>query len=318
MNKLFIVAATAIALVSCSSNNEVSDLNKPVKIVDATIGVGMSEPITRAYLGDVTEEDGAYTISHIFQKNDQMYITDYSGQYPFTVLQNGQTTTIKGRWAEIDEVNTSRNGILATFPVSAVNSKVTVTDSKPTMYFTLATEQTPYIYTGGSSDQISYDRNAGLAFACADNKKDNVWFLPVVSYLYFYSKEATCTITSDVNIAGDYTVTYSGSYGTGTNHDGTKYNTAEGLSQFLTYTATANTITCHGVQIEHHRNKFEKEGFDGLGYEYVIAVKPGSYNAKSLSIKPAGATLSCKLPAMNMIPSDVYFIGCVDAPASVN
>lgn len=316
MKKFFIVAAAAIALVSCSSNNEVSDLEKPVKIVDATIGISMSEPITRAYLGDVTEDNGKYTIAHIFQTDDQMYITDYSGQYPFAVLQNGQTTTITGRWAEVDEENPSRNGILATFPTSAVTSKVTVAGNAPTMYFKLATEQTPYIYTGGSVDQLSYDRKAGLAFACADNKKDNVWFLPVVSYLYFYSKEATCTITSDVAIAGDYTVTYSGNYGTGTNHDGTKYNTAEGLSQFLSYTATANSITCHGVQIEHHRNKFQQSGFDGLGYEYIIAVKPGSYARGSLSVKPAGATKSCKLEAIDMIPSDIYFIGCVDAPAN--
>lgn len=318
MKKFYIIASAAIALVSCSSNNEVSDLEKPVKIVDATIGVGMSEPVTRAYLGEVTQDNNKYTISHIFQTDDKMYITDYSGQYPFTVLENGQTTTIKGRWAEIDEVNTSRNGILATFPVSAVKSKVTVDGGKPTMYFTLATDQTPYVYTGGSTGQLSYDRKAGLAFACADNKKDNVWFLPVVSYLYFYSKEATCTITSDVNIAGDYTVTYSGSFGTGTNHDGTKYNTAEGLSKFLTYTATANSIICHGVQIEGHRNKFQQSGFDGLGYEYIIALKPGNYSAKSISITPANATKSCKLPAIEMIPSDIYFIGCVDAPASAN
>lgn len=316
MKKFYIVAAAAIALVSCSSNNEVSDLEKPVKIVDATISVGMSEPITRAYLGTVTEKNGSYTINHSFEEKDKMYITDYSGQYPFTVLEDGQTTNITGRWAEIDQENTSRNGILATFPASAVKSKVTVSDNKPTMYFKLATEQTPYIFTGGDKYQISYDRKAGLAFACADNKNQTIWFLPVVSYLYFYSKEATCTITSDVAIAGDYTVTYSGSYGTGTNYDGTTYNSAEGLSQFLSYTATAKSITCHGVVIEDHQNKFDN--FEGKGYEYIIAVKPGTYAAKSISIKPNGAEKSCKLPDIDMIPSSLYFVGCVDASASAN
>lgn len=317
MNKFFIVSAAALALVGCSSNDEVLDLDKPVKIVDATIGIGMGESVTRAYLGEVTIDEGAYTISHIFQKNDEMYITDYSGQYPFTVGKNGQTTVISGRWAEIDEENPERNGILATFPMSAVKGKATVDGGKPTMYFTLPTEQTSYVYNGNPNNpQLSYDRNAGLAFACNDNKTANIWFLPLVSYLYFYSKEATCTISSNVNIAGDYTVTYSGSYGTGTNTQGTDYNTAEGLSQFLTYTATANSIVCHGQQISTHQNAFAGVGNGELGYEYIIALKPGSYTEKSLWVTPENATKSCKLPAITMIPSDIYYIGCVDAPAN--
>lgn len=318
MNKFFIFAAAAIAFASCSSNEEVSDIVKPVKIVDATIGVDMGETTTRAYLGEVfkDEEGPDYTVFHSFQLNDQMYITDYSGQYPFTVKKNGQSTEISGKWAEVDEENTTKNGILATFPLSAVKSKVTVDNNgHPKMYFTLATEQTPYVHTGGTKPQLSYQQNAGLAFACADNKYNTIWFLPLVSYLYFYSKESTCTISSDVNIAGDYTVTYTGEHGTGTNYGGVHYNTAEGLKNFLTYEATANSITCHGVAVPEHQNKFA-EG--ELGYEYIIALKPGNYAAKSLSVTPAGATKSCKLPAIEMIPSDLYFIGCVDYKESSN
>lgn len=315
MKKFFLFAAV-LAIFSCSNNDEIIDSEQPVgKLVDAEIGIDMGKSqTTRAYLGTVTQDknqDGTYkdtyTISHLFEAYDQMYITDYLGQHSFTVQQDGQTTTIKGKWAEIDD-DAVKNGILATFPSSAVTKKVTVSDGKPTMYFKLSTNQTSYV----NEEQLSYDKNAGLAFACADNKNDNLWFLPVVSYLYFYSEKPNCTITSTAQgIAGNYTVTYSGNAGTGTNNDGTTYNTAEGLSQLLTYTADAKEITCHGQHVEGHRNKFDKDAVNY--YEYIIAIKPGNYDAKSLKITPEGATKSLNCPEMELIPSELYFIGSIDA-----
>lgn len=322
MKKLYFLSVL-LFFSGCSGNNEeIEDIEKPVgKLVDAIIGVSMGDnSVSRAYLGEVTEEVdrdghglGIYSIAHNFEKYDQMYITDYLGKHSFEVQSNGQTTTIKGEWAAIDQNNAERNGICAIFPQGSVTGDVTVTENRPSMYFNLPTEQTPYV----RNSQLSYDRAAGLAFACANNKSDNLWFMPVVSYLYFYSKEATCTITSDdVAIAGAYTVTYSGQYGTGTNTAGTDYNTAEGLDKFLSYEATEKKIICHGRQIPNHSNAFQDAGFNGLGYEYIIAVKPGSYAAKSLVITPEGATKPCKSPSLTLIPSEVYFIGCVDAPTT--
>lgn len=322
MKKVFILAAIA-ALFSCSNNDEATDFEqtKPVgKLVDAEIGIGMGKAQTsRAYLGEATEDVdeggtplGTYTIVHQFQAYDNMYITDYLGQHAFQVEANGQTSSVKGKWAEIEN-DPAKDGILATFPASAVRSEATVSAKKPTMYFTLSTNQTSYVYNAGSSNpQLSYDRSAGLAFACANNKTDNLWFLPVVSYLYFYSEKPTCTIKSTYPIAGNYEVTYSGQLGTGKN-DGTKrYNTAEGLKQFLTITADANTITCHGQHIENHRDVFDDKAANY--YEYIIAVKPGQYAAKSLWITPDGAdeANSLKCPSFEMIPSELYFIGCID------
>lgn len=319
MKKIFIFTAALAALFSCSSNEEAPDFEQtqPVgELVDAEIGVGMGKALTsRAYLGDVTPDVdeggnllGTYTIVHQFEAYDEMYITDYLGQHEFKVERNGQTTSVKGQWAKIDEDET-KNGILATFPKSAVTQKPTVTANRPTMYFTLPTEQTPYVYDRvAANPQLSYDRSAGLAFACANNKTDNLWFLPVVSYLYFYSKESQCEISSTVGIAGEYTVTYSGELGTGKQGD---YGTAEGLSKYLTYTATDKTITCHGKHIEHHRNQFENNATDY--YEYIIAIKPGTYAANSIKITPQGATKSLYCPSMELIPSDLYFIGTIDA-----
>lgn len=321
MKKFFIFAAALAALFSCSNNEEATDFEQTQpagKLVDAEIGVGMGKPLaSRAYLGTVTKDNNAetYTISHQFQAEDKMYITDYLGQHSFEVETDGQTTTVKGQWAEVDENDAAKNGILATFPQNAVSKKATVTSNKPTMYFTLPTEQTSYVYQNGDDrPQLSYDRNAGLAFACANNKIDNLWFLPVVSYLYFYSEKETCTITSTENIAGNYTVTYSGLQGTGTNGGNNKYNNAIGLSEFLTYTADAKTIECHGRHMEDHKNNFNNNAVNY--YEYIIAIKPGHYSENSLWITPAGATKPLRCPDMNLIPSYLYYIDCIDAPTT--
>lgn len=314
MKKFFIFAAT-LAVFGCSNNDEAIDKDQYTsKLVDAEIKVGMSKTqTTRSYLGDVTNDGGDYIISHSFQKNDEMLITDYYGQYPFKVVEGGSDGKIKGKWAAIDDVAV-KNGILAAFPSSAVTNKVTVSENKPTMYFNLKTEQTPYVFEGGSNKQLSYDRDAGLAFACASSKDANLWFFPLVSYLYFYSEKPTCTITStnEQGIAGNYTVTYSGTAGTGTNAGASDdYTSAEGLSKFLTYTADATTITCHGIHLTNHKNAFVNTAPDQ--YEYIIAIKPGVYGKNSLKITPDGASKSLYCPDMTLYPSYLYFIGGVDA-----
>jgi len=310
MKKLFFLSLAALALASCSNKEEDILNSQDVKLVDAIINIQIDADVaTRSYLGEV---DDKYSIAHSFEADDKVVISDYAGSYDFTVNENGQSTTLRGKWAEVKD--DKAKGIIATFPKAAVASSLTKnTAGNPVMHFNLKTSQVSRVKKGASVDNITYDTEAGLAFACAETKGATLWFCPLVSYLYFYSTKPNCSIScDDQGIAGTYTVTYTGKHGTGTNENDDTYSTAIGLNQYLTYSASSNTIQCTGQKVAGHKNQFSTEGY-GDAYEYVICIKPGTYVANTLHITPSGASGNFHNKADVIFqPSQVYFLGNVD------
>lgn len=313
MKKIFLLLATAAIFAACSNDDDATLVQEEstAKLVDAKIGFSMSQTATsRAFLGAIDQQknpDGTWNIAQDFELGDKMYITDYAGVHEFSVTEAGQTGQIKGKWGELQD---GKNGIVAMAPKAAYVQKMTVSGNNPTMYFKLPDTQETRSREGSG---VSYDPNAALMFACADDKEDNLWFMSVCSYVYFYSKTATATISSNTqNIGGNITLTYRGEKGTGKNVTvgDVHYGSIDGLAKVMDITASAKTISCKGVSIPGHSNVFNSD-YQGA-YEYMIAVKPGTYNVGDFSIAPTGNEGKKNKEQITMVPGGVYFIGCAD------
>lgn len=312
MKKILFFFLASLIFAGCSSDNEdlVDDSND---LVPATIGIGVDEPaISRSFLGSIDKntDTNEEKISHHFEMNDKVMLIDGLGKHVFTVGSQGTTTTMSGSWGKPEKYP----NLCALFPEGSVRgvNPLVVNNNQPTMSFTLPTSQTSRDLNSNSG--ISYDRSAGLAFACQNDKDNRVAFIPVVSYLYFYSREVNCKIVSTQNIAGDYNVTYKADKGT--NNISPSYSTAKGIwaNQRMGITASANTITCTGKKISAHADKFQELGLTGDFYEYIIAIKPGTYAINGLKIINS---LNEDSPFHNkvqveFIPSSTYYLGSID------
>lgn len=312
MKKILSLFVATALFAACSNDDSIPNQEEStVKLVDAKIGISMAQTkTTRTFLGDidnVKNTDGSWNIAQDFELGDEMYITDYAGVHKFTVIDAGQNGSIKGRWGELKD---GSNGIVAMSPAAAYLKKMTVSNNQPTMYFKLPLTQKTRSRAGSG---VSYDPAAALTFACADNKEDNLWFMTVCSYLYFYSKSETATITSNSQkIGGDITLTYKGERGTGKNVEinDVHYGKIEGLAKVMDITASTNSINCVGVSIPGHSNEFNND-YQGA-FEYMIAIKPGTYSASDLSIVPADNAGKKNTTQITMLPGCVYFLGCAD------
>lgn len=325
MKKLLLFPAAVILFASCSSNSDDAVINmSEVKLVEATLNVTMNENApTRSYLGKAEADDNGNTyVNHFFENSDEFLVCDYAGQWPFTVTDgHGQTTSITGRWAEVSN-DAVMNGITIVVPKSAAKEKaITVADECPTMHMSLATEQTTrYKQVGKTGHEITYQQDAGLSFCCNTKKQNNLTFFPIVTFLYFKSKYPDCVVCG-TSIAGDtYDVTYSGRKTTGTNPDGTDhFYTVEGMSAYLTFSANANSILCHGYTVEGgHLNDIDE--FDGY-YEYVVCIRPGHYdvgdfkiyyNRNSTTIPEGVNPFSNKDFELDFYAGYLYYFGCID------
>lgn len=309
--KKIIFSLAAIALVSCSSNDDsiMNPDNQSGELVEVTIGFSASTPTTRAYLGNVDphiNKDGSYNIVQEFENNEVALITDYLGEHKFTVTKAGHDGTMSGHWGK-----DLSKPICATFPEIACKAPaVTVENNQPTMHFRLVN---PQITRCRDDKDVSYDQNAALHFACTTSKIDALCFYNVCAYLYFYSTSATAKITSNQNIGGDITLTYTGQYATGSLGHGT----IQELKDMMIISATSNEISAEGVYVAGHSNTFlEKEHIstNTKVYEYMIAFKPGRYLG-GLSIVPQGQEGNIGkelLKDYTFLPGGVYFIGSVD------
>lgn len=78
----------------------------------------------------------------------------------------------------------------------------------------------------------------------------------------------------------------------------------------MSITASTKNVNCQGVIISDHQNEFNADYQNA--YEYMIAIKPGTYSANELSIVPAGNVGKKNTAALTMMPGGVYYLGCVD------
>lgn len=308
--KKIIFPLAAIVFVGCSSNDDtiLNPDDQSGELVEATIGFSTSEPSTRAYLGNVDDhlnEDGTYNIVQEFENNEIALITDYLGEHEFKVKIAGHDGTLNGHWGK-----DLSKPICATFPKIAKKAPVTVNNNQPTMYYTLVD---PQVTRCRDDKDVSYDTSAALHFACTTTKRDALCFYNVCAYLYFYSTCATAKITSNQNIGGDITLTYTGEYATGS----LDHATIQDLYPMMNISATSKEIHAEGVYISGHSNAFiEKENYpQGVQvYEYVVAFKPGRYIG-GLNIIPQGQSNNVGkslLQDYTFLPGGVYFLGCAD------
>jgi len=288
MKKFLFFSVVAIAMTNCTSDvdESVVDSKESVKLVDAVIPVSLCEETsTRSYLGQANydAEDGNTYVQHFFESSDLFLVCDYWGQYVFKCVGGlGQSTAIQGRWAEVSD-DIVKNGITVIIPAgSAKDHAVTVADDCPTMHLSLpTTQETRYKDIGAGKGEITYQRDAGLSFACSHKKSGNLSFFPIVTYLYFTSSHPNCVVAG-TSIAGDeYNVTYTGKASTGTNEDGTTYTTVDGISPYLQYSANAGSIVCKGYSLDEHENTY---GDLSGTYEFVVCIRPGAYEANDLRV----------------------------------
>jgi len=323
MKKSLFFFSAVLVLSGCSSNNDEIVVNPdgPVKLVDASLEVSMGEQTTtRSYLGQAHEDPQNHNtyVEHFFESTDKFLVCDYVGKYIFNVRKGqGQTTSIEGYWAEVQD-EAVLNGITVVVPASAAKEKpVTVADECPTMHMTLPTTQETryreYLEGGG---EITYDQSAGLSFACNTKAASNLTFFPLVTFLYFYSSYEYCVV-SGTGIAGDIDATYTAKKETGSNYYGDKLMTCEGISEFINYSANANSILCKGKKLESHNNNF---GDLGGQYEYVVCIRPGAYAANDLKVysntqtvpTDASATAFHNKVDVNLYNGFLYWFGKID------
>lgn len=306
MKKFFVFFLSTMFFVGCSQDDEI--IEPKSELVDAVINVDMRQPAkSRSFLGVINGE----TVPHLFESNDKIKLIDKFGQYTFIINTDGQSTTMRGKWGDPDKYPNCF--ALHPFEAARGTNPVEVDESNyPTMHFTLPTtqESRDLAQTSQSKDSgISYQKDAGLAFSCESNKEYDFIFIPVVSFLYFYSENPNCTIESDDFIAGDYAVKYKATKGTNVNDE--TYSTPEGLwsNNRLAISATSTTINCIGKEIEVHKDKYNGKKY----YEYIVALKPGTYTANNIRIKQSGKTkYFANKQGVTFIPSYLYYIGCID------
>lgn len=313
MKKILFLLLTSLIFAGCSSDDEFVDTEND--IVPATIKVKVSEDeVSRAFLGNVVVgPDGTKTIPHQFEPNDQILLIDDKGNHTFTIDNQATDPTMRGQWGDPDKYPY----FCALFPLSAAKETplTTVNNKTPTLYFTLPTVQTTRLISATSG--ISYQENAGLAFAWQKAKTGGTAiFIPVVAYLSFYSECPTCTIScidpstnAGTNIAGDYTVTYNGDQST--NEGSISWSTARGIwnANHMLITASSNSITCHGIQVAGRHSE------DNKYYDYFIAIKPGTYVQNGFKIsntKNSTSPFRNKGGDAKFVPSTTYYLGCVD------
>lgn len=330
MKKVLFIFLASLIFAGCSSDDE-TFIVEDNDLVPVTIGIGVDETAdSRSYLGAVSTTTGTSEtpkIPHFFEQGDKIMLVDKLGNHEFKVTAGGTSSEMVGKWANPNKSD-SYKSLCALSPAGSVRlvngSPISVDENNhPTMYFELSKNQDSRNL--GTDAGISYDhtinaantsKGVGLAFACQDNKVVSPSFIPVVSFLYFFSKNESCKIKSTDFIAGNYTVKYLGSQGTYVNDP--QYGSAKGMwtSGHLTITADANEISCQGKIISKHADAFKNKGYtNGPYYEFIIAIKPGTYNKGALQIINdinKDAPFRNKNAAVNFVPSTTYYLGCID------
>ena len=317
MKLIYCFAAATLLLSSCSSNDETLENTEDLVPVVVEVSID-NENVTRSYLGQANE--GTHQVPTLFEEGDHVTIVD-GDAHVFTVNATASNTTMSGSWHPMS----THPQCFAIHPSEAIRQgysdnplTVSTSDGKkfnPTIYFYLPVDQTSRDLSDDDKTTykdkgVSYQENAGgLSFSCPTEKDNKFSFIPVVSYLYFYSSKNSCTITSDQFIAGNYTVTYLGDKGT--DKDG--HTTAQLIWNhdpcLLNITADSKQITCHGDIIEGHNSPY---------YEYLIAIKPDKKYLKNTGIKihyintltdPDGFYNHADI---EIAPNVVYYLGCID------
>lgn len=316
MKKEFIFCFVASVFVGCSSDNNITE--ETSDLVPAVIEISNGEEApTRSYLGFTNSAKQEVPV--LFEAGDNVVVVDGYAVNDFTVDNDGSRTYMSGSWGIPSKYPTC----FAFIPKEAIQTgkeddPLVVVSSggplQPTVHFYLPVDQTPRDLTDdkvSNKDQgISYQKNAGLAFSCPTLKYLSFNFIPIVSFLYFYSASPTCEITSDQKIAGNYDFTYTADKGT----DMSGYGTASSLwkdKNALSFEASSKTIRCNGKKIKGHESK-------GDYYEYLIAIKPDKHYAAETGVvihvgnsttDPTGFRNKVEV---NLAPNSVYYLGLVD------
>lgn len=311
MKKLYFCAIASFLFSACSSDS-VETIEENNELVKASVKIAVDqteEGTTRLLLGKISGN----RVPYLFELGDRLTVVDELGVHDDFSLQTvGADNIMVGTW-----------GNPADYPYCVAfaphSGTVTVKNNQPTFHFVIPTSQTSRDNANNatfSETGISFQDNTGFIIAAQNDKKALMKFLPVASYLYFYSSYEYCQLRGANPIAGNFDVTYKGAEGTNSGDPNCGNSTFAFSNGNLTMTATIDTIFCHGKVIPSH-----SVGRPDLAnkFEYMIAVKPGLYPVSGIKIKAFNAGdktwNNCFRnlgDAVTFNPGSVYYLGCID------
>lgn len=297
MNKKILFLFAAVALVSCSSDNDEIANVTPGRVsveIDATAG----ESLTRTYLGSI--ENNRMMVP--FEPGELAKVFDLQGSYDFrcSLPAPQQNGTFKGEWSD-----TKEEGFAAVIPSTGCSVEFTGEYNIPVYTLSIPNTQTTNLILNGT--QVSYDKGAGYLVAGRAKKysdgvkpKPNaMYFEPVTSYLYFWSKKSTVTITSNNPIAGTLTVTP-----VDNNWQGADSAPSAVPTSGIVCTG-GNTITATGTKVS--RTNYPSEAPTDV-YEYIVCIAPGTHE---LTFQVSGFG-SKEAKSYTYNKEELYYLGCVD------
>lgn len=300
MKKIFFLSMAALAVVSCSNDNEETLTER--KLVKATMTAETPETLTRAYLGHIDDQNGEKVIGVKFQYQDAMDVYEYCSytdgtKYVFTNEQKGnyQSANFTGEWSE------DLNAWSAIFPSSSNNKMVSMSNDPystegNTYQFVIPQYQKTIV---GPDEGVTYEDEANVMVAARYKKEDvetpTCFLAPVVAYLYFASSNKEVEVVSTAgSICGAATCHT-------TKNTWANWGDFNGCATITGTDANAKSIHSTGVYMERSRK-----------YEHIVCLLPGTFEIGKLVVGTKANTVKHTLSHVNM-----YYLGDID-PATTN